>query len=371
MKKSILTAVLIIIGVPVIVCFGMFMFRFANVAVRANPVPVPVDVQPPQVYAENPINQLGAELQVGEPYHYRNLSIFPVSNSSWTQSSRGFLTIDRAIQRGEVELKEKGYGEVNTVSVKNKGKSYVFGLAGDMIVGAKQDRMLQHDVLVPPHSGWLELEVYCTEHGRWHAQTDNFGSIQRAVPSQLRAKAAQTESQSEVWAGVAEAKEALGDRAGTSALQSIYSDKKIEEKSRAYLDELLPVPRRSDKTVGALIAIGNRLVCLDVFSDHQLFSDMWEKLLRSYVMDALSQPEQGSLSIADARGFIRSLGQADLDTRSTPGSGTLYRVRADEGSGSGLVFDDQVVHLDLFPDGAKIQPDRGPTPNLELRRGNR
>jgi hypothetical protein len=369
MKKNILVALLIVVGVPIAVGLGMFMLHLTNGALTANPVPVPDGRRP--IYSDNPVGRLGAELGVGESYQYRNLSIFPLLSSE-TVSDRKIVTLDRAINRGLVEVREKGYGEVNAVRVKNNGKSYVFGLAGDMIIGAKQDRMLQHDVLLPPHSNWLEVEVFCTEHGRWQEQSDKFGSNQRVVPGVLRAEAARTGSQAGIWDGVAEAKGKLGDAAGTTALKSIYSDKAIERKSQEYLDELLPVPSRSTQTTGVLVAIGDRIVCLDVFGDHQLFSDMWEKLLRSYVMDALSQTANGELGLRDAREFVGSLGTADLDVRSTPGAGTLHRVSTDAGSGSGLVFENQIVHVDLFPAGTKPQMDtHEPTPNLQLRRGNR
>jgi hypothetical protein len=357
---------------------AVFLVAFQPVGrLSANPVLVEPNTEAMPIHRDNPIQQLGSGLVVESPYHHKNLWIFPLSQGSSNASGREatrreFLTLDRAIDQGVVEVKEKGSGEVNTVQMRNKGKSYVFGLAGDMIIGAKQDRMLQHDVLLPPESGWLAIEVYCTEHGRWQGATEEFHSTQRVVPGMVRAKAAQTESQHEVWAGVAEAKEALGDQAGTSALGSIYSDRELDEKSQAFLDALKPVPIQNDRTIGALVAVGDRILCLDVFGSRSLFQDMWDKLLRSYVMDALSRSDDGRLSTFSALEFVRSLSEANLDRRSSPGSGRSYRVTTNEGSGSGLVFDDRVVHLDLFPDVAHIERDYGgDTPNLDFRRNNR
>ena len=338
---------------------------------RLDANPIPVDVRP-EPNAE-PIIGLGDAIRVGEPWQYRNLSVFPLSLTDYAEPAgvlSNVVTLDRAIDRGIVEVKEKGSGDVNTVRLRNRGQVHVFGLAGDMIVGAKQDRMLQHDVLIPPESGWLEVEVYCTEHGRWTAQTEKFGSIQRVVPSAVRARAAQTESQNEVWAGVAEAKSALGDRSGTSALQSIYSDPKVQERSQSYLDKLLPMPGSSHRTVGVLVAVGDEILCVDLFATHGLLDAMWEKLLRSYVMDALSRKGEGRLTARAARDFLRGLADAEAETRSTPGAGRVYRVTTPDASGSALVYDRQVVHLDLFPDSPKLDRD-GPTPSLEFRRQNR
>jgi hypothetical protein len=283
-----------------------------------------------------------------------------------------YVTLDRALDRNLVEIREKGSGEVNTVRVRNLGRSHVFGLAGDMIVGARQDRMLRNDVLIPPKSGWLDVEVYCTERGRWHATSEKFGGIERVVPAQVRTRAARTESQSEVWAGVSRMKDDLADAAPTSALQSIYADSGIDARSRGYLDELRPLPRKSSSTVGVLVAVGRRIVCLDIFAEHDLFSAMWDKLLRSYVMDALSLSGSGRLDRDEAEDFLRSLNSADLRARPTAGAGRLYRMSTTRGAGSALLFRREPVHLDLFPDTGfeRGEPDEW-TPRLDIRRPGR
>lgn len=330
--------------------------------VVANPLPVGIET------ADNPVRELGASLAVAEPKTYRNLRIFPLLAEN--QSGKSFLPIDRAIRRGDLEVKEKGSGEVNTVKVRNNGGSLVFGLSGDMIVGAKQDRMLKEDVLIPAHSGWLELDVYCTEHGRWTTSTGSFGTIGKVVPGQLRARAEQTESQSEVWAGVAEAKSSLGTGAGGTALRGLYDDPKVQEKAQDYVRELMPVPGASARTIGVLVAVDDEVLCVDIFASHSLLADMWDKLLNSYAIDAMSRHGSGRLSLEEARDFVRALEDADIESRSTPGKGRLYRVTTGQGTGSALVHDGSVVHLDLFPGQAGPQYDnrQGTTPNLEFRR---
>lgn len=340
----------------------------ASMTAWANPV---LEAIPEGSAQWSPIRDLGEDLNLGRPWHYKNLTIFPLTTDVGTPDWR-FLTIDRALDQGVLEVKEKGDGEVNAVRVRNTGSSYIFGLAGDMIVGAKQDRMLQADVLIPPRSGWIELSVYCTEHGRWSGKTDRFQGYNRIAPNMLRSKAAQTGSQQEVWDGVAEAKRALRDEAPTSALQSLYNNKEVEGRSQAYLDELLPMPDKSPTGVGALVAVGSRIICVDVFANHALFSRMWEKLLRSYVIDALAQSAHGTLNPEDAEDFVRHLSLARIDAASTPGSGRRYRVHTVDATGSGLVHLKRVVHLDLFPSTVKPMLDddeyEGPTPNLDLRR---
>lgn len=333
----------------------------------ANPVPMP-----PIRGDDNPVRRLASELTLSEPQHYRNLTIIPILANRQQYQGQSFLTLDRALDQGVVRVEEKGAGEVNTVRVRNTGKLTVFGLAGEMIVGARQDRMLKSDVLIPPHSDWIDIGVYCTEHGRWDGATREFRSMRTVAPGGLRGKAAQTESQREVWADVARTQGAVSASAGTSALKSVYSAPKVSGQSEAYLDHFRPIPRDADRAVGVLVAVGNRIVCMDIFGSHELFQDMWDKLLRSYVVDALSEPELGRLERREAEQFMRTLDDADLQRRSTPGSGQLYRIRATEGEGSGLVFHEQVVHLDLFPSAAgSDEPGQDQGPSLDFRRPSR
>ncbi|MGC8833611.1 MAG: ARPP-1 family domain-containing protein, partial [Armatimonadota bacterium] len=98
---------------------------------------------------ERTINQL----RVGRPISYRNLTVFPVTGPE--QFDVEFLTLDEALRQGVLEVSEVGSGRVSEVRVENTSNRYVFMMAGEVIVGAKQDRMIADDVLVPPKSGRL------------------------------------------------------------------------------------------------------------------------------------------------------------------------------------------------------------------------
>ncbi len=113
-------------------------------------------------------------LKPGNPVKHGNLTVFPLIGKA--TGSMNYTMLDKAIRKGYVEVQEKDGGDVNTVRIRNKSDKYVFGMAGEMITGAKQNRMLQKDVLLHPKSGWLDLSVYCVEHGRWHGSSMDFSS---------------------------------------------------------------------------------------------------------------------------------------------------------------------------------------------------
>ena len=311
--------------------------------------------------ATNLLSRLSVRSQSG----YENLTLFPLVGPAPTYS--GYALLDEAIRSGQVKVQEKDGGQVNTVRVKNTGKTYVFGMAGEIVSGAKQDRMLQDDVLLPPGSGWLDVPVYCTEHGRWTGSSMSFGTKSYVASGAVRKRAALTRSQDEVWAEVDAAHEGLGVATPSRAFAKVYEDKGAQEQARPYLDKLDRLPELCPGALGVVVAVGNRIVCVDAFSSPALFRKMWPKLLRSYVIDAMQSRPEGKIGQKQVRQFIETAARAAVTDQPTVGAGRLQRLSARNSSGSALVFRSSVVHLDLFP-GAGSETDDGSVPRLDFRR---
>ena len=75
--------------------------------------------------------------------------------------------------------------EVNRLVLVNNSERPLLLLAGEVVTGGKQDRVIGLDSIVPPHSGPIDLSVFCVEHGRWVAASEHFGTMksQMAQPS--------------------------------------------------------------------------------------------------------------------------------------------------------------------------------------------
>jgi hypothetical protein len=311
-----------------------------------------------------PVPNLLSRIAVGRAFTHENLTLFPLTGP--VSAGRSYSLLEDAIRTGQVKVQEKDGGQVNTVRMKNTGKTYVFGISGEIVSGARQDRMLQDDVLLPPVSGWLDVPVYCTEHGRW-AGTSSFGTKGQMVAGNVRERAAKTRSQGEVWAAVDEARSALKVETPTQAFAKVYEDKDVQEQARPYIEKLDGLPDIVPNAVGVAVAVGGRLVCVDVFGSPALFQKMWPKLLNSYVIDAMTAEPRGSTSARRVQQLIRSAASARLSEWPTVGAGTLYRVAGAGVSGSALEFGRGVVHLDLFPDDNSEPVDEG-APSLQHRR---
>ena len=296
------------------------------------------------------ISTTADRIGVCNPIVYKNLTIFPLT--LWKgRDSKSIITLDEAFKKNYIEIKEKDDSDVNTVILINKSKYYIFILAGEVITGCKQDRMVSEDCLIPPHSGKIHLKVYCTEHGRWTSQSKKFASGGIAINPSTRKAAKATKSQSEVWAQVEEKRSELGAAAsGTDRFVDIIEDNKVSSKVKPYVDKFSDIPDVSGwNTIGVVAAVGDEIVVVDLFTNHQLFKKLWKKLIKSYALDAINRCPSGKLSKNDVRNFIKELNDIGLCERDTDGTGNAYTINCDNSFGTTLIFDEKIVHLDLFP----------------------
>ncbi len=163
--------------------------------------------------AGGPDNQ--PAFRVLPPVARGNLAIFPVvANQSYDTSQ--LMTLDEGIRSGQVTVTEAGDerglirpgqvmpqrregAEVNRLVLYNNSSHALLLLAGEIVTGGKQDRVIGSDRIVPPNTGPIDLGVFCVEPGRWVASSDKFGSMgaQMAQPS-VRTPAMAERNQSQV-----------------------------------------------------------------------------------------------------------------------------------------------------------------------------
>ncbi len=277
-----------------------------------------------------------------DPISYENITIFPVVSSS-NQDTSEFLTLDEGLSSGEVIVSEQGAmglartrdgrpvyapqysggASVNQLVLINRSKRSLLLLAGELVSGGKQDRIIGKDRIVPVGSDPLPLDVFCVEHGRWTGASAQFGAAKTIVHPSVREQAAVAQDQNEVWdavrsgtlprartapmaiAGRPEAappppptlsEEAIGDAIATAAPTQSYA--KIYEQSRvgASVDEfVVELRRRFDRetlglkgepVVGVVVAYGGEVAWSDIFASGEVFEHYWSKLLRSYAVEA-------------------------------------------------------------------------------------
>ncbi len=179
--------------------------------------------------AAGPIEGPGTGYRVLQPIQSGDLTLFPVVGGDGKASaSDPFLTLDEGLRSGEVEVTEAGSvrglvrsrgtapaayrgDQVNTLVLVNHSNRPLLLLAGEIVTGGKQDRIVASDRIVPSDSDPVDLSVFCVEHGRWTESSATFGVTAKSpaksfmVQPEVRQQAMVAKSQQQVWDSVSTA----------------------------------------------------------------------------------------------------------------------------------------------------------------------
>src|SRR5215475_4861307 len=302
-----------------------------------------------------------------DPISYENLTVFPVVSSSG-YDTRDFLTLEEGLSRGDVVVREQGsdtmmrnrdgirpavqnYGgpSVNQLVLVNRSKQPLILLAGELVSGGKQDRVIAKDRIVAPGSEPLPLDVFCVEHGRW-SQGTNFNAAKTIVHPSVREQAAMKKNQSDVWTSVtagttapaapssapaaAVSRDALSlaveAEAPTQSYSKIYESRRVAPSVDAMVNEVerrfkrVTAGLKGERVVGVVVAYGGEVAWSDIFASADLFEHYWVKLLRSYAVEAVARPTLREVAAKeDAQEFLQRLNGRET-TESEPG---VYRWR--------------------------------------------
>src|SRR5215472_12890074 len=168
MERSIFSA--IIGGFLGILALGGMAFVHPQPGFDSNSQPTP----PPA-----PQSKPEGDWRILDPVTYENISVFPVV-ASYAQDTSAFLTLEQGLASGEVVVRERGSEEmvrgrdgrpvyipqptgasVNQLVLVNRSKRPLLLLAGELVSGGKQDRVIGKDRIVPVGAPPLPLDVFC------------------------------------------------------------------------------------------------------------------------------------------------------------------------------------------------------------------
>jgi hypothetical protein len=336
-----------------------------------------------QVQAAGPSDSAHTAYRVLAPIKSGNLLLFPVVASGKTPSSP-FLTLDEGIKSGAVEVTEAGHvrglvrprpaqspindgvlrplpqpqqyrgDQVNTLVLVNNSDKPLLLLAGEIVTGGKQDRVIAKDRIVRAGSDPIDLNVFCIEPGRWTEATPVFGASAKSpamslmVQPSVRAKAMVEKDQQEVWNSVHGSIDAalaapappspeitqntagpasLGTTSYARVMQSSAVSAKVDEAAAPVMrpSEQVLEKLREQRAVGVVVAVRGEIVWADIFSDTDLLARYWTKLVRSYAAESLLDDDtHPAPTVADAQHFLDA---PTGGTESSIGDVGVYRYR--------------------------------------------
>src|SRR5262245_61730650 len=212
------------------------------------------------------------------------------------------ITFDEGRAQGTLTVSERAQASVPDVISASRGKIHALLLAGEILVGGKQNRVLKEDVLLPPISGPRNLGVYCVEQGRWNTGRADFDSKSTLAAPSLRSRLMQNPDQAQVWAEVQKSARAARAASPTANYQEIYENPEVKEHLKDVDRSVSVAPPPG--ALGAAVFVGPTLSGLDLFQPGTLFGKEWPKLLRAYALEAYrhgSPPVDESMSRSSPR----------------------------------------------------------------------
>jgi hypothetical protein len=239
-------------------------------------------------------------------------------------------------------------------------------MAGEVIVGGKQNRMLREDVLLSPGSGPVTVPTYCVEQHRWTgAPTAKFEAGRTLSNYALRRKALDRASQAEVWGQVDAEQKRFRVPSATKDYDAVANSPAVARELDAYRKAYVTIWR--PRSVGFVVAQGNRIVAADAFCNTRLFGKLRDKLVSSYAFDCVGRFDhvRPALRQEDARNFMARIYDARFSRAASPGAGDRLDFHAGGAQGSALVLRGSVIHLHATP-GYTIQPVPVPHPGPGL-----
>ena len=259
-------------------------------------------------------------------------------------------TLDEARARGDLSLSELPQAAVPVLVVDNRGKRPALLLAGEIVVGGKQNRVVAEDVLLPPSSGPRQIAVYCVEQGRWAGSTKDFAAPGALAAPKLRSELLARAPQEQVWNEVSRSSSRVAAASPTASYQAVLDKPEVQahqhDAERAF-DRATPADVN-----GAAVFLGERLSALDLFHDPTLFAREWPKLLRAHAVETYGVIPAGKADEPRLRtrltDLLRRAALAEGTRRPTPGAGALFEFRVEPARGTALLADTHVVHAALL-----------------------
>lgn len=237
---------------------------------------------------------LKLESTASTKYRYQNLQLYPIrANGAFVKDHKTvgkYETLKNALDQKKVLVTESNGGHVNSLFIENVSKDTVMILAGEVVQGGKQDRMVAQDVILYPKSGKKDLAVYCVEHNRWSPKADglHFKNYYSISSNEVRKAGTVKKDQQEVWNKVAETTEKNKARTSTGTLTALKESGDFSKELKKYIDYFEPLIVNEDDVIGVIAVSGDNILGCDMFATHELLKEHYHNLVNSFATEAIT-----------------------------------------------------------------------------------
>jgi len=290
-------------------------------------------------------------LNIKGSQYKKGLTLFPVYGE--VKSSYYYLTLDEAIKKDILIIKEGAMEMVSRIEVINKGKDNVFIMEGEELVGCKQNRVVNVSLIIPGETK-VNIPVSCVEEGRWHYVSHKFrggGNIsfcelriiqKSSVMENLEKRKSYDTDQDGMWEVIEKRLKDMKVPSASGAMKDIYE--KREREFKKFSEVFIPM----NKQIGGIFCINGDVVGMDVFDKPATWKKLMPKILKSYFLEVSFLNKKKRTLKKKADEFLKGILKANFSFYPVPGKGKSVIIKGNNVIGTSLLVSNTVIHTSVF-----------------------
>lgn len=283
-------------------------------------------------------------------YSLNNLRLYPIiASDTFIEATRDmgkFTLLKDAIEADKIVITETGAqennegrlqtfnsdvsGTVNTLLAKNNSADTIFIMAGEVVKGGKQDRVIGQDIVLVPGQE-VNLSAFCVESSRWQTKEGNGGKFTgyyNVSSMDIRKTVTMEKDQSKVWQKVDEHTAANGAASETKTYTNLENSEEYQKSVLEYTEAFKDAFKDDPRVIGVIAVTGNEVMGLDLFATHDLFITTFPNLLHSYVGNAITHGAPVTIGNQEVFNYLdKLLASQDGQNERINENGSVYEYK--------------------------------------------
>ena len=297
-------------------------------------------------------NNSNFQFFVSEPLRKNNLSVFFLSSKA--KKIDNYLCFSEALKKGLVSVNEVNErGSVRYLKLSNKSNQKILVLESELITGnaLKQDRVVDRTTLIRENTT-IMLQVSCCEKNRWSPAVANNlsvsdtlffskGRLDNSIDIYEKSKT----DQFKIWDNISKRLKDFKIKSFTGSTEEIYQKRKND------IEDLLLSFKPKFNSLGVAIAMGNRIISIDIFNGINIFNIYFPRILRSVIIDSyVKKPYQNFICKENVYKLLRQFEKSQKKLHKAPVQCLGEEIKFDNNQvvGSCLLYNDMMIHFSGF-----------------------
>ena len=297
------------------------------------------------------------DIKIIDIQDFKNIQIIQLSR--YCDNALPIIGLHHAFANDLIKVSEVSEsGSVNEIIIEHWSDKSLFILDGDIIFGAKQNRVFNTSILLPPNY-ISNLSVSCIEHGRWSNDYSDFESVDYIVHSDIRKRKINNQyndvsvnsNQSMVWDEVSRINRQSKRRSDTNSHTVIY------ESQKESIDSLVQHFNIDSTANGLACFVNGELLSVEMFYSVELYQDYFRSLISTISIEStlVYKNSDSHMNNDDITHVIDNTFSAYADNLSnflvfkSQVLGDDVVLVTDDYIFNSLIYNKQIIHQSIFP----------------------